>query len=85
MMNSSTTHNSKATLKNEIERLAEEAFHRHLISGYGNGESANEYQIVYEGKPRHFSLEYALYFLRKLIQRNEQPQLLTLDHNLDLQ
>ena len=55
-MNSSKTYQNKAELKNQIEKLAEEAFHRHLISGYGNGESANEYQIVYEGKPRHFSL-----------------------------
>lgn len=84
-MNSSKTYRNKAELKNEIEKLAEEAFHRHLISGYGNGESANEYQIVYEGKPRHFTLEYALHFLKKLIQQNAQPQLLTLDHSLDLQ
>jgi|GEM_PF-1198968 len=74
----------QAELKNEIEQLAEEAFHLHLISGYGNGESSNEYQIVYEGKPRHFSLEYARNFLRQLISRKEPPQLLHLDHHLDL-
>ncbi|WP_088891731.1 hypothetical protein [Leptolyngbya ohadii] len=74
----------QAELKNEIEHLAEEAFHRHLISGYGIGESGDEFQIVYEGKPRHFSLEYARNFLRQLISHKEPAHLLQLDHHLDL-
>ncbi|MBD1851966.1 hypothetical protein H6F87_18435 [Cyanobacteria bacterium FACHB-502] len=77
------TNRPQANLKNEIERLAEEAFHRHLISGYGNGESSNEYQIIYEGKPRHFSLEYARNFLRQLINHKQPPHLMHLNHHLD--
>lgn len=52
--------------KKEIERLAKEAFHRRLISGYGDGEYPDRYQIVYEGKPRNFSLSYAYWFLQSL-------------------
>lgn len=78
------TNQSQASLKNEIEQLAEEAFHRHLISGYGKGESSNEFQIVYEGKPRHFTLEYARSFLHQLINCKEPPHLLHLDHHMDL-
>lgn len=74
----------QADLKNEIEHLAEEAFHRHLISGYGTGESSDEFQIVYEGKPRHFSLEYARQFLHQLINHKEPADLIHLDHHLDL-
>lgn len=56
-----------SALRSQVEKLAEEAFHRHLISGYGDGEYPDKYQIVYRGKPRHFSLEYAQAFLEKLI------------------
>ncbi|NJO41396.1 MAG: hypothetical protein HC769_17515 [Cyanobacteria bacterium CRU_2_1] len=59
---------SKAALKEEVEKLAEKAFHQRLISGYGDGEFPNKYQIVYEGKPRHFSLEHARIFLEELMQ-----------------
>jgi hypothetical protein len=58
---------TKPALIQEVENLAEEAFHRRLISGYGRGEYPNGYQIVYQGKPRHLSLEDALIFLRRLI------------------
>lgn len=54
-------------LKNEVHQLAEEAFHRNLISGYGDGEYGDEYQIVFQGKPRHLPLTHARLFLRNLI------------------
>jgi hypothetical protein len=60
-----------AALRNEVRELAEEAFHRKLISGYGDGQYSNEYQIVYQGKPRHLTLENARAFLTNLIY---QPQ-----------
>lgn len=62
-------------LKREVERLAEEAFHQHLISGYGDGERPNEYQIVYEGKPRHFPLEYTYSFLTQLLANHSELSL----------
>lgn len=57
----------KADLKKEVQHLAEEAFHRKLISGYGDGPDSNEYQIVFQGKPRHLPLEYAHSFLSDLL------------------
>jgi hypothetical protein len=60
-------HQVKTSLKEEVHKLAEEAFHRRLISGYGEGEYAHEYQIIYQGKPRHFSLDYAQAFLKSLL------------------
>ena len=65
-------------LRNEVRQLADEAFHRKLISGYGDGaneqeygdgQNDNEYQIVFNGKPRHFSLEHARSFLHNLIKQ----------------
>lgn len=61
----------KMTLKDEVQKLAEEAFHKCLISGYGEGEYEQEYQIVYKGKPRHVSLEYAHAFLDDLLKKAE--------------
>lgn len=58
---------SKASLRHEVRQLAEEAFHRKLISGYGDGPNSNEYQIVYNGKPKHFPLDRARYLLHGLI------------------
>lgn len=58
---------AKAVLRNEVEHLAEEAFHRKLISGYGDKPDSDEYQIVYQGKPRHLSLEDARSFLCELL------------------
>ncbi|WP_017318532.1 hypothetical protein [Mastigocladopsis repens] len=58
---------TKAVLRKEVQNLAEEAFHHKLISGYGDGPETNEYQIVLQGKPRHFPLEYARSFLRDLL------------------
>lgn len=63
-MNSTITN-----LRNEVRQLADEAFHRKLISGYGDGQDDNEYQIVFKGKPRHFSLEHARSFLHNLIKQ----------------
>lgn len=54
-------------LKHEVEKLADRAFHEHLISGYGIGEDPNEYQIVYKGKPRHLALDSAYSFLEYLL------------------
>jgi hypothetical protein len=59
-----------AVLRNEIHRLAEDAFHRHLISGFGDSEYADKYQIVLQGKPRHLPLESARSFLNRLLQKS---------------
>ena len=61
---------AKAGIRNEVEKLAEEAFHRKLISGYGDGQHSDEYQIVINGKPRHLPLEEAHSFLNKLIEQS---------------
>lgn len=60
--------NTQTSLREEVHTLAEEAFHLHLISGYGDGEYDDEYQIVYKGKPRHLPLERAKAFLTDLVQ-----------------
>ncbi|MBW4631580.1 MAG: hypothetical protein KME30_06680 [Iphinoe sp. HA4291-MV1] len=57
----------EALLRKEVQHLAEEAFHRKLISGYGDGPDTHEYQIVFQGKPRHFPLEHARSFLCDLL------------------
>jgi hypothetical protein len=62
-----TQYQEKADLRREVHELAEEAFSKHLISGFGDGQYADEYQLVIEGKPRHFSLEYARSFLKSLL------------------
>lgn len=59
-----------AGLRNEVEKLAEEAFHRKLISGYGDGQYSEEYQIVFNGKPRHLPLAHAYSFLGNLIKQS---------------
>lgn len=61
-------------LKQEVEQLAEEAFHHRLISGYGDGEFPNRYQIVYRGKPRHFSFDKTRMFLLNLLQSEQQSE-----------
>jgi hypothetical protein len=61
---------TQTPLREEVHQLAEKAFHLNLISGYGDGEYTNEYQIVYQGKPRHLPLEKAHSFLSKLIQKS---------------
>ncbi len=58
-------------LRNEVHRLAERAFHRHLISGYGDSEDPDRFQIVYQGKPKHFPLQQAYAFLLRLVQRSQ--------------
>lgn len=57
-------------LKVEVEQLAVQAFHQHLISGYGQGEYPDEYQIVVSGKPKHYPLDYARSFLLHLVEAN---------------
>ena len=61
---------NQSLLKNEVLHLAESAFHRKLISGYGDSSSSDEFQIVYQGKPRHLSLEEAHAFLVNLLFSN---------------
>lgn len=60
-------------LREEVHRLAEGAFHRHLISGYGDSEYPDQFQIVYQGKPKHFPLQQAYAFLLRLVQRSHNP------------
>ncbi|NDJ20108.1 hypothetical protein GS682_00280 [Nostoc sp. B(2019)] len=58
-------------LRYEVRQLAEEAFHLRLISGHGDGPELSEYQIVYQGKPRHLPLEQARLFLTNLLYRSQ--------------
>jgi hypothetical protein len=60
---------TKAALRDKVHNLAEAAFDQLLISGHGDGEYVDEYQIVYEGKPRHLSLNQAHLFLTQLLER----------------
>ncbi len=60
-----------ADLRTEVRQLAEEAFHRKLISGYGDGQNNNEYQIVFNGKPRHLSLAHAYSVLTNLLNQSD--------------
>lgn len=57
-------------IRNEVHKLAEQAFHRNLISGYGDSEYSDEYQIVFQGKPRHLPLTHARLFLSNLIKHS---------------
>lgn len=59
-----------STLREEVHQLAEEAFHQKLISGYGDGEYDDKYQIVYQGKPKHYPLPEARSFLVQLLGRS---------------
>ncbi|MBD2017932.1 hypothetical protein H6F96_28725 [Microcoleus sp. FACHB-53] len=58
---------TKTSLRDEVRELAEQAFHLKLISGYGDGQYSDEYQIVANGKPKHFPLERARLLLENLI------------------
>lgn len=58
---------TQTDLRNEVRQLAEEAFHLKLISGYGDGQYSDEYQIVHNGKPKHFPLDRARAILKNLI------------------
>jgi hypothetical protein len=61
---------TKTELRGEVRQLADRAFHLKLISGYGDGQDSDEFQIVYQGKPKHFSLERARLILNDLITSN---------------
>ncbi|MCU0543818.1 MAG: hypothetical protein MUE44_16845 [Oscillatoriaceae cyanobacterium Prado104] len=61
---------TKTALRDEVHQLAEEAFHMKLISGYGDGQNSSEYQIVWNGKPRHLPLEQARSLLTDLLARS---------------
>ena len=65
MMNS-----DKAVLRDEIRQLADRAFHRKLISGFGDGLDNSEFQIVIEGKPRHLPLNEARSVLNEMLRAN---------------
>lgn len=67
---------SKAALREEVRQLAEEAFHHQLISGYGDGEYPDKFQIVYRGKTRHFPLEKARIYLISLLNVDANPPIL---------
>jgi hypothetical protein len=67
--NEPSTNKTDDRLRTEVHALAEDAFHRHLISGHGDSEYPDEYQIVYQGKPKHLSLAGAHAFLTQLMQR----------------
>jgi hypothetical protein len=58
---------TKTELRSEVRQLADRAFHLKLISGYGDGQDSDEFQIVYQGKPKHFTLERARLILNDLI------------------
>jgi hypothetical protein len=61
----------KAVLRDEIRQLADEAFHRKLISGFGDGPDNSEFQIVIDGKPRHLPLEEARSVLNEMLRTNQ--------------
>jgi hypothetical protein len=69
-MNTTTTSN----LRQEVRQLAKQAFQMKLISGYGDGQYSDEYQIVYKGKPRHYPLERARFILSNLITNARENQ-----------
>ena len=60
----------EAVLRDEIRRLADEAFHRKLISGFGDGPDNSEFQIVIDGKPRHLPLDEARSVLNEMLRTN---------------
>jgi hypothetical protein len=66
---------TKANLRDEVRHLADAAFRQKLISGHGDGEYSNKYQIIFQGRPRHYELEYARDFLKNLLIRNSLEQL----------
>lgn len=70
MIDTNTTLNRGHALREEVHRLAEEAFHQHLISGYGDGEYPDQFQIVDHGKPKHFPLQQAYTFLLHSMDRS---------------
>ncbi|MBW4523326.1 MAG: hypothetical protein KME16_27120 [Scytolyngbya sp. HA4215-MV1] len=57
----------RTNLRTSVRKLAELAFYQHLISGYGDGEYPDRYQITYKGKTRHLPLIQAYGFLNGLI------------------
>jgi len=78
MNNANTALKHGNALRKEVHKLAEVAFHQHLISGYGDSEYPDQFQIVYQGKPKHFPLQQAYAFLFRLVQRSPKqitPQL----------
>ncbi|MGF1478495.1 MAG: hypothetical protein ACFB4I_03260 [Cyanophyceae cyanobacterium] len=58
---------TNTALREDVHQLAERAFKNNLISGYGDGQYQEEYQLVLHGKPRHYSLERAYLILRNLL------------------
>lgn len=65
---------TKTKLRCEVRQLADKAFHLKLISGYGDGQDSDEFQIVYQGKPKHFTLERARLILNDLITSSDHSR-----------
>jgi hypothetical protein len=61
---------TESDLRSQVQKLAELAFNRQLISGYGDGEYVGKYQIMYQGKPRHLPLTTAYFFLNNLLDQS---------------
>jgi hypothetical protein len=67
---------NKADLRDEVRQLADAAFRQKLISGHGDGEYSSKYQIIFQGRPRHYELEYARDFLKDRLVRHSLEHLL---------
>lgn len=63
---------TETNLREEVRGLAKKAFNKRLISGYGDGQDSDEYQIVYKGKPRHYPLERARFILSNLMASHQE-------------
>lgn len=58
---------SETTFRDQVRQLAAAAFQHRLISGFGDGEYPDRYQIIYQGRPRILSLPDAHLFLSRLL------------------
>lgn len=67
-----TETSNQSHLREKVRQLADRAFHRHLISGHGDGEYEDKYQIVIEGKPRHYPLNRVFYVLQSLLKKTDR-------------
>ncbi|MBE9127165.1 MULTISPECIES: hypothetical protein [unclassified Coleofasciculus] len=65
---------TKMSLEDEVRQLAEQAYHLHLISGYGEGPERGEYQLVCQGKPKHFSYEEARSLLKNMLKETDSSE-----------
>lgn len=63
---------TKNNLRENVHELAHFAFQQHLISGYGDGEYPDKYQITYKGKTKHLPLKQAHGFLNGLLRKTDR-------------